>query len=436
MEIRDLHLGGHGQRTAGLSAEIDLVRGLELEGIGLVELQADDLGVVAGEEQAAGIAAGGGIGHHPLCRLRAGDDQGDLRRGLVRTLGGAHGDDLRQGLGGGRGGGFSQELVQLAGVEVDGILGAWLQVAEYDLIRSGVAGIAVAVGVDAVPAQVGVGGAELIGHGDGIGGAVDDLHLFHGDQVPVGVEIVEGSPQQGQHQEGDQQGDPDPLFAFAGLRLSDGLLVGLDVRGFLRRFLLAQHVVDRGKDVVNGFRLRFRGRFFRRRLWFRFFFGQFLRVLWRFRLGLGLRFYFLCIRFRRVLRLFGLRRFDRLGFVLLELRCGLLRLGRRFRGLRFLLVFLAQRRHQELIGDLVALHVQRQRLLELGRGAVALLRLQAAGHGDDLRQLVVCVHRRGQGPGLLPLGRRLLRRRLFILKGQMVAVEDVEQEHAQGIDVR
>ena len=94
------------------------------------------------------------------------------------------------------------------------------------------------------------------------------------------------------------------------------------------------------------------------------------------------------------------------------------------------------RRDNQCVVRLVAFHVLDQGLLHLVRVLIAILRLERARLVDDLRHLIVGVHRRGQ---ILARDAELVRRlgrRALIFKRRVVAVIDAVEDQAHGVDVR
>ena len=94
------------------------------------------------------------------------------------------------------------------------------------------------------------------------------------------------------------------------------------------------------------------------------------------------------------------------------------------------------RRDDQRVVRLVALHVLDQGLLHLVRVLIAVFWLEGARFVDDLCHLIVGVHRRGQ---ILARDAELVRRlgrRALIFKRRVVAVVDAVEDQAHGVDVR
>ena len=99
------------------------------------------------------------------------------------------------------------------------------------------------------------------------------------------------------------------------------------------------------------------------------------------------------------------------------------------------LVIRHKRRHDQGVAQLVALHVIDKRLTEVLRRCVALLGLEGARLEDDLRHLIVGVHRRRKRlTGHAALVRRT-RGGLLVLKRAVVAVEDAVEDEAGRVNV-
>ena len=92
--------------------------------------------------------------------------------------------------------------------------------------------------------------------------------------------------------------------------------------------------------------------------------------------------------------------------------------------------------NDERIVELVALHVLDQRVLELLRRLVPVLWLEGAGLENNLGNFVVRVHRDGERLARDSAAVGGLCRRVFVLKGRVVAVEDPVENEAHGIDIR
>ena len=94
------------------------------------------------------------------------------------------------------------------------------------------------------------------------------------------------------------------------------------------------------------------------------------------------------------------------------------------------------RRDDQRVVRLVALHVLDQGLLHLVRVLIAVFRLECTRLVDDLRHLIVGVHRRGQ---ILARDAELVRclgRRALVLERRVVTVIDAVEDQAHGVDVR
>ena len=91
--------------------------------------------------------------------------------------------------------------------------------------------------------------------------------------------------------------------------------------------------------------------------------------------------------------------------------------------------------NDERIVELVALHVLDQRVLELLRRLIPVLWLEGAGLEDDLGNFVVRVHWDGERLARDSAAVGGLCRRVFVLKGRVVAVEDPVENEAYGIDI-
>ena len=144
--------------------------------------------------------------------------------------------------------------MQLAREKPDCILGAGLQAAEQHPAFFPCSGIGIAVCIDAVPAEIRIGGAQVIGNSDGVSGAVRDLQPVHFDHVPVGIEIGQHSAEQRQNEQPDQYRDPLLFSSFRGLRFIGRRFIRFKIRRLNLRLAVffRQDVVDGGKQFLNG----------------------------------------------------------------------------------------------------------------------------------------------------------------------------------------
>ena len=94
-----------------------------------------------------------------------------------------------------------------------------------------------------------------------------------------------------------------------------------------------------------------------------------------------------------------------------------------------------QRRHNQRVRDVVALHIEDQVLHKVLRRLVAVLRQEGTGLHNDFCQLVIAVQRRRQRFAGNPQFVGGLGRGFLIFKGTVVAVENPVQHHANRINI-
>ena len=476
LKIVGFHDGQDLVADLGSAGKIDIPGGAQGKDVGLVLLQARDQEAVAVKVKVLGnVAAFLAVLQLPVTGGGTLMEEGQEHFTVVVAAGsgelGDHGG-LRCGTGQRRNAVRGQSM-EARGLDRDGVGGVLTQFGE---------GVAIALDADRVCFAVGVGAGDGKTVGFVVGDQLNDHFLRVAGEHVDGRSLhkIPGDQEIDNCGDGQQQGDNEEDLAglmggghflsifFRGLLGTVNVFLRrcgfwcLDAHGQLRRIcfltggegLLAHYLVYRGQKLIQVDLVRVLLVIVKVDLS-----GERFRSLFRF---LSRRFsVFLCgirsLDIHKRHRNDGRRDLNRFIHIRFRSRAGKVRgealaeilvqsvgvghaHGRILGG--FLRCFRGQRlggsddgRHNQGVGDLVALHIQGDGLLELLGRLVAVLLLEGAGLQNDARQLVVGVDGRGQG---LTGHAQLIRHGLpgvLVLKGTVVAVVDAVEHHAQRVQV-